>query len=213
MTDINSLDAETRCLALVGKFLQKWAAMEGAMHLAMQRALELDAFQAAILASNIRLWDKINILRTLVSRLPFDADKIKRFDHVLVAIGEASHKRNMIAHNAFAPSPEGEGVSFSVTKAKGKLAFADIVWGVAEFEKEYAEIERFTAGVAEIVHAIDEKEVLNKMRDAIRAHPWSLYSTGGLYGPGAQNCPTPIFLALHSSDAHPTTPKTDDQTP
>jgi hypothetical protein len=27
MTDINSLDAETRCLVLVSKFLQNWAAM------------------------------------------------------------------------------------------------------------------------------------------------------------------------------------------
>ena len=40
----------------------------------------------------------------------------------------------MMAHNALAPSPDGKGVSFSVTKAKGEHTFPDTVWGVAEFE-------------------------------------------------------------------------------
>jgi hypothetical protein len=201
MSDISSLDAETRCVVLVGKFLQRWAAMEGAMRLAIEKTLELDAFQAAIIASNTRLWDKINILRTLVSRLPFDADKIKRFDDLLLGIGNASYKRNMMAHNAFAPSPDGKGVSFSVTKAKGKLAFPDTVWGLVEFEREYDEIERFTAGLGEIVQAIDEKQVLNKMRDAIRAHPALYYDTGTLGSP---------YVLLHSldSDGSSTIPKT-----
>jgi hypothetical protein len=48
MTDIYSLDAETRCLVLVGEFLRKWASMEAAMRTAMQTALGLDPFQSAI---------------------------------------------------------------------------------------------------------------------------------------------------------------------
>jgi hypothetical protein len=184
---------KTRCVVLVGKFLQKWAAMEETMRLAIEKTLELDAFQAAIIASNTRLWDKINILRTLVSRLPFDADKIKRFDDVLVGIGNASYKRNMMAHNAFGPSPDGTAVSFSVTKAKGKLAFPPTVRGLADFEREYDEIDQFTAGLGKIVEAIDEKQVLNKMRDAIRAHPAVYYASG-----------TPLgspFALLHSLDS------------
>jgi hypothetical protein len=51
--------------------------------------------------------------------------------------------------------------------------------GVAEFEKEYAEIERLKAGLSEIVQAIVEKQVLNKMRDAVRTHPTLLYYTPG----------------------------------
>ena len=70
MTNVNSLDVETRCWGLVGKFLQNWLAMEQVMRLAMEKVLELDQFQAAIIASNTPLRAKINILRTLVSQAP-----------------------------------------------------------------------------------------------------------------------------------------------
>jgi hypothetical protein len=214
MTDINTLNAETRCLVLVGKFLQNWAAMEEVMRLAMEKLLQLDEFQAAIIASNIQLWDKINILRTLVSRLPFDEDKIKQFNDVLVKIGKASRNRNMMAHNAFAPSPDGKGVSFSVIKAKGKLEFPDTVWEVAKFDEEYAKVERLKAGLDKIVQAIGEKQVLHKMRDAIRAHPTLLYYTPGFYSSGAfysaggtlvpageqENTPLPLLQASLGSE-------------
>jgi hypothetical protein len=219
MTNINSLDVETRCWVLVGKFLQNWLAMEQVMRLAMEKVLELDQFQAAIIASNTPLRAKINILRTLVSRLPqppFDEDKIKQFNNTLGKIEKASWKRNMMAHNAFAPSPDGKGVSFSVTKGKGELTFPDTVCGVAEFAKEYAEIERLKAGLAEIVQAIGEKQVLNKMRDAVRAHPTLLYytpgfdsSSGAFYSAGGtlvpaagqENTPLPLLQASLGSES------------
>jgi hypothetical protein len=80
MTDIYSLDVDTRCSVLVGKFLQKWASMEEAMRTAMQTALGLDTFQSAIVSSNTQLRDKIHILQTLVSMLPFEEEIRAQFD-------------------------------------------------------------------------------------------------------------------------------------
>jgi hypothetical protein len=204
MTDIHSLDAETRCLVLVGEFLRKWASMEAAMRTAMQTALGLDTFQSAIVGSNTQLRDKIHILRTLVAMLPFERETIKRFDKTLVSISDASWNRNMMAHNAFAPSPDGRGVSFSVTKAKGgPLSFPETIWDISRFETEYAEIGRLEDGVAAITDAINRKQVIDTMRETARANPAALYyysdSGGGVLWAGAQG---PVQ-----------NPATDDQTP
>jgi hypothetical protein len=194
--------------------------MEAAMRAAMQTTLGLDTFQSAIVGSNTQLRDKIHILRTLVAMLPFERETIERFDKTLVSIINASPNRNMMAHNAFAPSPDGRGVSFSVTKAKGgPLSFPETIWDITRFETEYAEIERLEAGVAAITDAINQKHVIDTMRETARANPAALYyySGGGLLWPGAQgqvqNPPFALVQGDLGSDASIATPKTDDQTP
>jgi hypothetical protein len=97
-----------------------------------------------------------------------------------------------------------------------KLKFDSPVWGVAEFEKAYAELERLKAGLTEIVQAIGEKQVLNKMRDAVRAHPTLLYytpgfdsSSGAFYSAGGtlvpaagqENTPLPLLQASLGSES------------
>jgi hypothetical protein len=175
MPEIDSFDAETRCQVLVGRFLQKWASMEGTMRTAMQVALNLDDFQTAIVASNTQLRDKVHILRTLVSWTPFDQATKKKFDDILVDIRDASPKRNMMAHDAFCPSADGKGVSFSVVKAKGSLSFPDTVWDVTQFEKEYEKIDRLKAGVVELVKTINNKTIIDRMRETAAAS-WPIES-------------------------------------
>jgi hypothetical protein len=206
LTDINSLDAETRCLVLVGKFLQKWAWMEGALHTAMQIALGLDTFQTAIVTSNTQLRRKINILGTLISGAPFEREKIDRFKKTLNDIDQAAGNRNMMAHDAFAPSSDGRAVSFSVTKARGgPLLFPETLWDVSRFEKEYAAIERLQAGVEEIIEAIKQKDVIDRMRETARVHPAALYYFTGF----VQGTPRALLDSL-SSDTGTAAPKTDD---
>jgi len=204
LTEINSLDPETRCLVLVAKFLQKWASMEAAIHTAMQIALELDAFQAAIVTRNTQLRSKLNILRTLISGAPFEKDKITRFKKTLDDIAKASGDRNMLAHDAFTPSSDGKAVSFSVTKAKGgPLSFPETLWDVSRFEAEYAKIERLQASVAEIIEAINRKQVIDRMREATRTNPAVLYDYGFVQGM------SPLLQSLNS-ETEVAAPKKDD---
>jgi hypothetical protein len=205
MTDVYSLDAETRCLVLVGEFLRKWASMEAAMHTAMQTALGLDTFQSAIVGGNTQLRDKIHILRTLVAMLPFEKETIEGFDKILVSISNASRNRNMMAHNVFAPSPDGRGVSFSVTKAKGgPLSFPETIWDVPRFETEYVKIERLEVGVATITEAFNRKQAIDRMRETARANPAALYDYSFVQG-------TPrVMLDSLRSDTGTAAPKTDD---
>ena len=143
-------------------------------------SLELDSFQTAIVTSNTQLRDKIHILRTLVSLLPFEKEKIERFDETLAEISNVSFKRNMMAHNGFSPSSDGNGVSFSVTKAKGTLFFPPTIWDIARFKTEYAEIDHLKAGVSELAEAINHKQITEKMGEAARALPVYLQATSGL---------------------------------
>ncbi|HEV2550353.1 MAG TPA: hypothetical protein VGU20_23780 [Stellaceae bacterium] len=145
MADVRKLDRATRCLALVGMFLQRWALMEDALRGALGKALGLNKIQTAIVASNTQLRDKIHILRTAVEATFFDPASDKdRFKSVLQSIAEAAWKRNMIAHVLFFEPDKGDGVQFFVTKAKGKLDIPETIWDIAKFETEYLEIDHFT---------------------------------------------------------------------
>jgi hypothetical protein len=190
MTDLNYLDADTRCLVMVGKFLQKWAIMETALCTALQTALELDGFQTSVIASNTQLREKIGILRIIVSNLPFDKNEIEQFDKTLTQISKARYKRNVMAHDTFEPSPDGKGVCFSVTRAEGRqLSSSEMIWDIARFEAEFTQMERLTDGVTAIINAINQKGVIKRMRETALAHPWTLYY---LQDPG----PNPL-LPLH----------------
>jgi hypothetical protein len=113
---------------------------------------------------------------------------------------------------------------FPFTRRQGRVLFcyqskrqtrvSRYVWGVAKFEEEYVAIERLRAGLDEIVQVIDEKQVRNKMRDAIRANPTLLYYTLGFYSSrtfysaggtlvpagGQENTPLPLLQASLGSE-------------
>lgn len=140
--DLANLAPEIKALALVGRFLQKWSHMELMMRKAMEKAFGLDSIQSAIIASNTQLRDKIHILKTAVNlALPSKDTRTHLFIKTLTAISESSYKRNMLAHDGFYASDDGDGVKFYVTQAKGKFAVPDIIWSRKQFADEYDRID------------------------------------------------------------------------
>jgi hypothetical protein len=136
MVALRDLDPQIRCYVLVGKFLQAWSAMEIALHNTIGAALAIEYTKTQILCSNITFRDKTNILRTLVDVSSFtDAEKIGAKSKLRKLSNHAT-RRNMVAHNAFLPDSQGDGVEFMTTKAKGEYEPSLIVWTMNRFQQE-----------------------------------------------------------------------------
>jgi hypothetical protein len=134
MTDLESLDPETRCYALVGRFLQSWSALEGAIHDCIRTAFKLEPTALHIVCTNLTFWNKLNVLRTIVDITAIeDAEKtaIQRF---LNRIGKYYAHRCMVAHDRFVPAANGEGVQFLTAQTKGKQETPAIVWTSGQFD-------------------------------------------------------------------------------
>jgi hypothetical protein len=54
----NLSDPDTRCYALVGRFLQAWSAMELSLRDAIGAALSIEVIKLQIICSNMRFRDK-----------------------------------------------------------------------------------------------------------------------------------------------------------
>ena len=164
MADIRKLDPDTRCLALVGMYLQRWAIMENTLREVMAQILGTGAIYTAIIASNMQLRDKIHTLRTLInmSGILNEAGK-KEYDTLLKQIATASSNRNMLAHDLFYPSDDGNGVAFFITKAKGKFDVPATVWSIDQFEAEFLGIERFTESLERLA-MLYEQHLASGMR-------------------------------------------------
>jgi hypothetical protein len=137
MADFQKLDPETRAFALVGQFLQAWSTMENSLHDAIGAALSIDAPKLKILCANIRLRDKIDILRTLIDIAPgFATEEKTQLKKSLRDIAEYSVIRNMLAHDSFRPDSAGAGVEFLTVKAKGKFELPNVIWSADRFQQE-----------------------------------------------------------------------------
>jgi hypothetical protein len=157
MIDFSKLDPETRCIALVGEFLRRWSSLEAALHDALAIAMRLDDTMRSILCANVQLRDKINILRTIVSISNLEANK-SHFDKMLVAIGEYSPSRNMMAHDTFGPDDQGKGVLFLPVKAKGKFSQPKIIWTADQFSIEYHKIDDFRKQLVQLKAALNKSQ-------------------------------------------------------
>jgi hypothetical protein len=158
MIDFSKLDPETRCVALVGEFLRRWSEMEGAIHRALASAMDLDETMQAILCANISIRDKLSTLRTIVftSTLPPD-DKLKA-DKLLAKVAKYASIRNIIAHTAFQPDPNGAGVSFLRVIAKGELKQWNDIWPVKRFAGEYKKIDLLKSGLTTLATALAKSQ-------------------------------------------------------
>lgn len=159
-TAFESLSPHLRTVALVGQFLQQWAAIELGMQNVIGEALEIKSISLSILSANIRFRDKANILRTLidVSDHVFDADKKEHFKKVIRELAEYSATRNMIAHDPFLATEDGLGTEFITVKAKGNFARPEIIWKAREFREAVKKLRQFS----------DE---LDKLEDIFKDHP------------------------------------------
>jgi|SRR5579871_1234643 len=207
MTDFHALDPQTRSVALVGTFLQRWSWLESAINRAIAKSLDLSTLQSAVATSNIQLRDKIHILRTIVNMSISDLLGAKtKADKTLRKIGKLASTRNMMAHNGFAASDDGMGVKFYVTNAKGTFEIPDIVWSIEKFETECAHILRLTDGVNEIAGLLKTSPLLKKLGEK-SPQPMTIPMPSGFLG--LLNLP---FLANQTSDTNLSNAKTDVQT-
>ncbi len=209
MLEFKSLDRQMRTFALVGKFLFEWAYMETRLREALQKALNLEQMQAVIVASNIQLRDKIHILRSavFVSTNLLENDR-NHFDQVLKDIANYSPKRNMVAHDAFVQDNSGDGVSFLVIKAKGKLNIPDMDWSIADFEEAYTTISGFAKELIKMSSALDAGALAAALMKKSAGSP--IGGLFGLGGTGLLNLPLPEH---QDSDTDPANQKKEPQTP
>jgi hypothetical protein len=154
MSNSDTLHPDTMAVALVGRFLQHWGALEPAMREAIGNGLRLGKLETVMVCCNMQLRDKINLLKTLAEfRLPKEAIEQKRFKDALEDISDLSWIRNMMAHDVFAPSPDRQGVQFLVMKAKGKLDFPETIWPASRFYEEASRV----GAVQEEIKALSER--------------------------------------------------------
>jgi hypothetical protein len=207
MIDFHKLDKETRAVALVGTFLQCWALLESALNQALGKGLGLSRLELAVTASNIQLRDKIHILRTIADLTLSDIMGLKTAaDKTLVEIGNKAPIRNMMAHDGFSASEDGQGVKFFVVKAKGSLKIPDVVWDTAKFQAEFSDISRLTGEVQNVGSGL-ESSPLGGWFAARSGQPMSVPVALGLAG--LLNHPP---LALQTSDTNFSNAKTIVQT-
>lgn len=134
MTD----DRMNEAFRQVGQFMFVWAALEAELNRGLQKILRLDGIDGHIVTANMAVRDKIHVMRTLVNRygLPH-SEWVIAANKTLSAIGDSGVERNLVAHNQFFATENGN-VVFFVIKAKGKFAIPDVVWTEADFADKNA---------------------------------------------------------------------------
>jgi hypothetical protein len=125
MIEFISLDPEVRAYALIGQFLigqflKRWSDLEQQIHEAIGAALSLDETRRYILCANLQLRGQhtSNTSSTII----FSTRLKKYTDAELKKICDYTNHRNMVAHVAFEPDPDGKGVVFLLVKAKGEFS-------------------------------------------------------------------------------------------
>lgn len=156
MTDFNALPHDVRKYALVGKYFHIWAGMEATLNIAIENGLNLTTWNGVILARNTQFADKVRILRTLVNRAGLDPIHDKPLTTLQNKLVD---DRNCLAHTPFVADDQGDGIHLLVAEARGKLAFPDTRWSVADFENKYAqlhEIRKQLEVIATLLRSPDE---------------------------------------------------------
>ena len=140
-----------RSFQLVGEFMWHWASLEAVLNRGVTKLLSLGILEGAILTANLQVRDKIHIIRTAVDMWGlFAPAEMKAAGKLLDTVAAAAGERNLVAHNPFGPGESG-GVSFAITKAKGKLDFPDTVWSEADFSRKFAAMDSLEKSLRSLV--------------------------------------------------------------
>lgn len=118
---VKGLDPQVAANALVGFYMQSFAAVEMSLIDCIQNSLRLTNTQRYIVESNLSFRSKINIMKTLNSFRPVTThDKDETLKLIERAAGH-SKDRNMVAHSLFGEEQSKKGkplVFFLRTSAK-----------------------------------------------------------------------------------------------
>ena len=158
MIDFKSLEPEIQAYALIGQFLKRWSDLEQQIHEAIGAALGLDETRRYILCANLQLKDKVNVLRTLVQQSSFSLDVKESTNKELGTIVNYRN-RNMIAHEAFEPASDGDGVVFLPVKAKKDFSRPRDQWSVDKFQEEGKTIAALAENVARLKTRFSDKTI------------------------------------------------------
>jgi hypothetical protein len=206
MIKIDPDDVTTQAQVLVGRFLYHWGTMEFEVNRAIGKVLKLDAAQTWIVARNMQLRDKLNVLRTVTNLEGPTADGtliIKALDDIATL---ANNSRNLIAHESFYPSRDGAGVEFFRVQARDKFAMPNTVWTPGMFEEKFASLQAIAAVLrGKFVPPKNALALVNRLAAAMAPAP-----TAGLVGLTAPHPPGHRIPGLHNYQ--PATPQTDSET-
>ncbi|MBS4045781.1 MAG: hypothetical protein KG075_05510 [Alphaproteobacteria bacterium] len=184
MDELSGMPPRVMACALVGMFLQEWAFMESRLRSLVGKALGLDEMQAAILASNMQLRDKIHVARTIIGTTPLQDEKRTAYRRILQDISDYSPTRNMMAHDVFGETEDGKGVTFFVVKAKGAFSIPDTVWYFPQFEEAYLKVHSFYEALKEMENALVD---VSRMKSRIMAEMLSHSPESELIETGPSN--------------------------
>jgi hypothetical protein len=211
MIDFQSLDRETRTVALVGRFLQLWSRLEMAIGAAIGGALGSSNLQQVILNKNITFSNKLHTLGALcyVSKLPYEEKENCRL--LLNGISDFYPKRNHVAHDMFSESKQNDGVEFIAIRARGKLTMPDVDWSTAEFENNFARIAVFISEIRALSSKLRRSVSSNALAEFAAILPYA--PTEGYTGLGSLGFLSPQHPAPPQTDTSSATPKTDPEIP
>lgn len=205
MIKIDPDDVMTQAQVLVGRFMYHWGTMEFEVNRAIGKVLKLGAAQTWIVARNMQLRDKLNVLRTVTNLEGPTADG-KKIIEALGQIATLADSRNLIAHNSFYPSRDGTGVEFFRVQARDKFNMPATIWTPAMFEEKFASLQAIAAVLRDsFVPPKNALALVNCLAAAMSPAP-----TGGLLGLGAAYPPDPRIPGLHNYQ--PANPQTDGET-
>jgi hypothetical protein len=136
--------------ALVGAFMQAFAAVELSVNYCIEEALELSFEQTTIVCANLTFRSKLHILNSINERRICEELEKSSASKLLDSVASLSTERNMVAHSPFLHKKTKAGktaVEFLRNQASGRLKTDSIVWTIGNFEERLKKSERFHGGL------------------------------------------------------------------
>jgi hypothetical protein len=141
MIAIDPTDKRTQAQLLVGRFMFYWAFLEAEINRSLGKALGLSSAETFIVTRNMTFQSKVNALKTFINFQGDSAWGIALTKALNEAAGLAESARNIIAHEPFEVSNDGQAVEFLRIVAKGELKFPEIIWTPKKFNDVFDRIE------------------------------------------------------------------------
>lgn len=204
LDEFKALPIRMRSYALVGRYLQCWAFMEGKLNDALGKVLGIEGLKLLVVVRNIQLRDKIHIVKCALTLQRIPTAEVEQHQKLLERIGNLSKDRNMMAHDIFAGDADSEGVRFIVAKAKKSIQLPDTVWKVEKFFSAYDEMHDIHLKLWDL-----EKRLEAVQLEKLLSESAPTLGIGGLGLLGSHSRPLPN---IPGSSLWNAIPETDDQT-